>query len=45
MTLPPGRYEYKFLVDGQWVPDVKAKNSVFNRYGTLNSVIEVQPLG
>ncbi len=45
VTLPPGRYEYKFVVDGQWVPDVKAKENVRNRYGTLNSVIEVQPKG
>lgn len=45
VTLPPGRYEYKFVVDGQWVPDVSAKENVLNRYGTLNSVIEVQPKG
>ncbi len=41
LTLPPGRYQYKFVVDGQWMPDPKARESVFNEHGSLNSVIEV----
>lgn len=42
LLLPPGRYQYKFVVDGQWWPDVKAKENVLNEHGTLNSVINVQ---
>lgn len=41
--LAPGRYEYKFLVNGgEWFPDPKAKLSAPNRYGTANSIIEVK---
>ncbi len=42
VALPPGSYEYKFVVDGQWLPDPNAREQRFNRFGTLNSVIEVQ---
>ena len=42
LTLPPGRYEYKFFVDGNWIHDPDAPLSVPNRFGTLNSVVEVQ---
>lgn len=42
LELAPGRYEYKFIVDGQWVIDPMARESVFNSYGTLNSVIEAR---
>jgi 1,4-alpha-glucan branching enzyme len=41
LTLPPGRYEYRFVVDGQWLSDPKAKESVHNSYGTTNSIIVV----
>jgi len=40
VNLPPGTYEYKFIVDGEWVADPKA-DSVLNEYGTGNSVITV----
>lgn len=40
--LTPGRYEYKFIVDGEWIPDPLATEQVWNRHGTLNSVIQVQ---
>ena len=42
LALPPGRYEYKFVVDGHWLPDPNAHENVCNGYGTLNSVIEVR---
>ncbi|MCL4785397.1 MAG: glycogen-binding domain-containing protein [Verrucomicrobia bacterium] len=42
ITLAPGRYEYKFVVDGEWVPDPLARDHVRNQHGTLNSVIEVR---
>jgi 1,4-alpha-glucan branching enzyme len=41
LTLPPGRYEYKFVVDGVWVEDPSAPRCVENRHGTFNSVAEV----
>jgi 1,4-alpha-glucan branching enzyme len=41
VALPPGRYEYKFIVDGQWIPDPQARESVWNYHGTLNSVVQV----
>jgi hypothetical protein len=41
LALRPGRYQYKFVVDGQWLPDPKAPQSVFNEHGSLNSVVEL----
>jgi 1,4-alpha-glucan branching enzyme len=41
VALAPGRYEYKFIVDGQWIPDPQARESVRNYHGTLNSVVQV----
>jgi 1,4-alpha-glucan branching enzyme len=42
VDLAPGKYQYKFLVDGEWVPDPMAEESILNPHGTLNSVMEVQ---
>lgn len=42
VELAPGRYEYKFVRDGEWMPDLLASENVLNRHGTLNSVIEVR---
>lgn len=41
INLKPGRYEYKFIVDGQWWTDPANKNNSNNSYGSLNSVKEV----
>jgi len=41
LTLAPGRYEYKFVVDGEWVADAEADEMVANPYGTKNSVLVV----
>jgi 1,4-alpha-glucan branching enzyme len=38
LTLPPGVYEYRFVVDGRWVSDPLASASAPNPYGDLNSV-------
>ena len=40
--LPPGRHEYKFVVNGEYLVDPECPHSVFNGYGTLNSVMEVE---
>ena len=42
LTLSPGRYEYKFVVDGNWLHDPDARENVSNIYGSLNSVVEVR---
>jgi 1,4-alpha-glucan branching enzyme len=43
VTLPPGRYEYKFLVDGrEWWNDPDAPKAP-NVWGSENSVVEVFP--
>jgi hypothetical protein len=41
LTVNPGRYEYLFVVDGQWLPDPNAKESVQNPFGGKNSVLTV----
>jgi 1,4-alpha-glucan branching enzyme len=41
LMLPVGRYEYKFLVDGEWWHDPKNDQVCYNQHGTLNSVITV----
>jgi len=49
LQLLPGRYEFKFLVDGAWCcepgcdgPHDGCPNCVSNEFGTMNRVIEVQ---
>lgn len=42
IRLPPGRHEYKFVVDGQWRMDAANPQWALNGMGTLNSVIEVK---
>ena len=39
--LPKGTYEYKFIVDGQWLIDPDNYDTVQNQHGTTNSVIVV----
>lgn len=41
LKLAPGRYEYKFFADGQWVHYVKGVERVPNPYGTDNLVMWV----
>jgi len=42
MMLPPGQYEYKFLVDGQWRTDPTNPHQCINCYGTYNNILHVQ---
>ena len=42
VALAPGRYQYKFVVDGEWIADPAAQKNVPNEHGSLNSVIEVR---
>ena len=41
LVLAPGRYEYKFLVDGRWRNDPKNDKTCSNSFGTINNVINV----
>ncbi|MBE0540025.1 MAG: glycogen-binding domain-containing protein [Verrucomicrobia bacterium] len=40
-ALAPGTYEYCLVVDGQWMPDPLAKESVPNPFGGRNSILNV----
>lgn len=42
LKLKPGRYEYRFLVDGNWENDATAAEYIPNAFGTWNCVIEVR---
>jgi len=42
IAMPPGKHEYKFVVDGEWSMDPNCSESVPNCQGSLNSVICVQ---
>ena len=42
LKLKPGRYEYQFVVDGQWWCDPENDNRVTNIYCTENCVIEIK---
>ena len=41
LTIGPGRYEYMFVVDGQWMADPNAKEFAPNPFGGQNSVLVV----
>ncbi len=43
MLLLPGRYEYKFKIDGHWRCDPENPAQCDNVHGTNNSVIVVSP--
>jgi anti-sigma factor RsiW len=44
LPLPPGRYEYMFVVDGQrWVGDPSAVEETDDGFGARNAVLEVAP--
>lgn len=39
--LAPGTYEYCLVVDGQWMPDPLAHETVPNPFGGKNSILKV----
>lgn len=41
LLLPPGRYEYRFLVDGQWQDDPACRERVANQFGSENCVLRI----
>ena len=42
LELLPGIYEYKLVVDGEWLLDDSNPNFTSNDFGTLNSVMKVE---
>jgi 1,4-alpha-glucan branching enzyme len=41
IELSPGRYEYNFIVDGNWMQDISCSEMVTNPFGTRNCIITV----
>ena len=41
MGLEPGRYRYKFVVDGEWTIDLKNNEREQNAFGTFDSIIKL----
>ncbi len=42
VRLSPGKYEYKYYVDGGWAQDIPGAALVPNPFGTSNCVIAIQ---
>jgi len=43
LPLPPGKYEYKFIIDGdEWIPDPANPTTTDDGFGGYNSVISVE---
>jgi chromosome partitioning protein len=42
LHLPPGRYEYRYVVDGEWREDPDNPNTVSTTVGGRNSILEVR---
>ncbi len=42
LQLPPGTYQYKFVIDGtRWEEDACNPKRTMNEFGTANSILEV----
>ena len=41
LTLPPGRYQYRLLVDGQWQNDPECRDLQPNEFGSANCICQV----
>ena len=41
LALPPGAYEYRLVVDGEWKPDPRACEKTANPFGGFNSLLKV----
>jgi len=42
LALPPGRHEYRLVVDGQWRCDPAAVETVPNPFGGQNAVLPAE---
>jgi len=41
LALPPGRYEYRLIIDGEWQDDPACGERVPNPFGTDNCVFKI----
>ena len=41
LELPPGEYQYRLIVDGEWRDDPKGSKKVANPFGTQNCILIV----
>jgi len=41
IMISPGKYEYKFLIDGQWKEDPVNEQICLNCFGTMNSILNL----
>jgi len=41
VSLNPGKYHYRFVIDGKWTEDAANPSKEVNPYGTMDSLIEV----
>lgn len=41
LSLEPGEYRYRFLVDGQWITDNQADSVIPNDFGTTDSLVKI----
>jgi chromosome partitioning protein len=41
LALEPGRHQYRFVVDGAWLPDPHNPEAVANEFGGANSLVNV----
>lgn len=41
INLDPGRYHYRFIIDGKWVEDFNNPKREINPFGQLNSLLEI----
>lgn len=42
VALKPGKHEYKFVVDGNWMNDPRCTSCVSNSFGSHNCLVEVK---
>lgn len=42
LKVPPDSYEYKFIVDGNWIHDPSNSEKIENEHGSYNSIISIK---
>lgn len=42
LQLSPNKYEYKFIIDGNWIEDPKNNNKIKSEFNGYNSIIEIK---
>jgi hypothetical protein len=41
VELPPGRYQYQFVVDGRWITDPRARSTVDDGLGSRSALLVI----